>query len=277
MPVNARRFIRKMRGGAQAHLLEADDGHFYIVKFQNKPQHRRILVNEFLASAILTHLQIAAPVCEVVALPPGFLAANPQVHLQTGTGAAPVEPGWHFGSRHPGDPDRLALYDFIPDSLLDQVANADQFLAVLAFDRWVANADGRQSIFFRAQLKDWLARPGVPPRKLGFVALMIDHGFAFNGPHWDFPDSAVAGLYPRRLVYRQVKSIHAFEPWIERIRNFPPEVFDRALRHLPAAWISDDMDRLEIMLESLMRRSKRIPALLEECRKAPGNPFPSWN
>ena len=106
---------------------------------------------------------------------------------------------------------------------------------------------------------------------------MIDHGFAFNGPHWDFPDSAVAGLYPRRMVYRHVKSIHHFEPWIERIRNFPPEVFDRALRHLPAAWISDDMDRLEIMLESLMRRSKRIPALLEECRKAPGNPFPGWN
>jgi hypothetical protein len=42
MPVNARRFIRKMRGGAQAHLLEADDGDYYIVKFQNNPQHRRI-------------------------------------------------------------------------------------------------------------------------------------------------------------------------------------------------------------------------------------------
>ncbi len=199
------------------------------------------------------------------------------MHLQTGTSAAPVESGWHFGSRHPGDPDHLAIYDFIPDALLDQVANADQFLAVLAFDRWVANADGRQAIFFRAQLKDWLARPGVPPRKIGFVALMIDHGFAFNGPHWDFPDSAVAGLYPRRTVYRQVKSVQSFEPWIERIRNFPPEVFDRALRHLPPAWIGDDMDYLETMLETLMRRGKRIPTLLEACRKAPGNPFPAWN
>jgi hypothetical protein len=276
MPVNARRFIRKMRGGAQAHLLEADDGHFYIVKFQNNPQHRRILINEFLASAILTHLQIAAPACEVVALPAGFLAANPEVHLQTGSRTSPVEPGWHFGSRHPGDPERLAIYDFIPDALLGAVANADQFLAVLAFDRWVANADGRQSIFFRAQLKDWLARPGVPPRKLGFVALMIDHGFAFNGPHWDFPDSAVAGLYPRRLVYREVKSVGDFEPWIDRIRNFPPEVFDRALRHLPPAWIGDDADRLEGLLESLMRRGKRIADLLEACRQAPGNPFPEW-
>jgi len=189
MPINARRFIRKMRGGAQAHLLEADDGDYYIVKFQNNPQHRRILVNEFVAAEILSHLQIACPGHQIIRLSPEFIAGNPEVHLQTGTRRRAIEPGWHFGSRHPGNPELMSVYDFIPDSLLNQVANAEQFLAVLAFDRWVANADGRQSIFFRAQLKDWLARPGIPPRKLGFVALMIDHGFAFNGPHWDFPDS----------------------------------------------------------------------------------------
>ena len=92
----------------------------------------------------------------------------------------------------------------------------------LVFDRWVANADGRQSVFFRAQLKDWLARPGIPPRKLGFVALMIDHGFAFNGPHWDLPDSAITGLYPRRMVYENVRSIDDFDPWLTRVRTFPP-------------------------------------------------------
>ena len=106
-----------------------------------------------------------------------------------------------MGRAIPATPQSTAIYDFIPDALLGQVANAEQFLAALVFDRWVANADGRQSIFFRAQLKDWLARPGIPPRKMGFVALMIDHGFAFNGPHWDFPESAIAGLYPRRMVY----------------------------------------------------------------------------
>jgi hypothetical protein len=58
MPVNARRFIRKMRGGAQAHLLEAEDGRYYVVKFVNNPQHRRILVNELIASEFLQYLQI---------------------------------------------------------------------------------------------------------------------------------------------------------------------------------------------------------------------------
>jgi len=276
MPVNARRFIRKMRGGAQAHLLEADDGDFYIVKFQNNPQHRRILVNEFLAAEILAYLQIAAAGHQIVRLSAEFLAANPEVYLQTGTRRLAIEPGWHFGSRHPGNPENLAVYDFIPDALLNQVANAEQFRAVLAFDRWVANADGRQSIFFRAQLKDWLVRPGIPPRKLGFVALMIDHGFAFNGPHWDLPDSAVAGLYPRRIVYDGVRSLGDFEPWIDRILNFPPEVFDRALRQIPPLWIQDDGNQLERLLESLLRRKKRIPDLLSDCRKAPGNPFAHW-
>ena len=152
MPVNARRFVRKLRGGAQAHLLEADDGHCYVVKFQNNPQHRRILVNEVLAAEILAHLQIASPRHQMVRVSSDFLHANPEVHLQSGTSRAAVEPGWHFGSVHPGNPDTLTIYDFIPDSLLTQVANAEQFLAVLAFDRWVANADGRQSIFFRVLL-----------------------------------------------------------------------------------------------------------------------------
>ncbi len=277
MPVNARHFIRKMRGGAQAHLLEADDGHYYIVKFQNNPQHRRILVNEWIAGEILSHLQIAAPEQRLVSLSREFLDDNPEVGLRIGARQTAIEPGWHFGSRHPGTPQSTAIYDFIPDALLGQVANVEQFLASLVFDRWVANADGRQSIFFRAQLKDWLVHPGIPPRKLGFVALMIDHGFAFNGPHWDFPESAITGLYPRRVVYSKVRSIHDFDPWLSRVIHFPEEVLDRALRQIPPGWIGEDYAALEAMLEKLLARRKRMPELLEGCRNAAGAPFPLWS
>ena len=61
MPVDARRLIRKMRGGAQAHLIEAADGHCYVVKFLNNPQHRRILINEWIASVFLRHLGFSTP------------------------------------------------------------------------------------------------------------------------------------------------------------------------------------------------------------------------
>ena len=82
MPVLARRLIRKMRGGAQAHLLECDDGHFYVVKFRNNPQHRRILVNEWIGSAFLNYLQISTPETAIVDLPADFLAANADIHIQ---------------------------------------------------------------------------------------------------------------------------------------------------------------------------------------------------
>ena len=151
----------------------------------------------------------------------------------------------------------------------------EQLLAVLAFDRWVGNADGRQTFFFRAQLNDWLARPGIPPRYLGFVALLIDHGFAFIGPHWFFTDSAVTVLYPRRIVYEGVRATKDFEPWIDRILHFPEAVFDKALRQIPPPWIEGDENQLEALLESLLRRRQRIPELLEDCRKAPEQPVPS--
>jgi hypothetical protein len=59
--------------------------------------------------------------------------------------------------------------------------------------------------------------------------------------------------------------------------NFPEEVFDKVLRQIPPQWIIDDVDPLEHLFDSLLRRRKRIPDLMAECRKAPGNPFPNWH
>jgi hypothetical protein len=66
-----------------------------------------------------------------------FLESNPDVHIQLGSRRVAVESGWHFGSRYPGDPGKVIVYDFIPDLLLDKVANRDEFLGVLAFDKWI--------------------------------------------------------------------------------------------------------------------------------------------
>jgi hypothetical protein len=155
MPLTACRHVRKMRGGAQSHLLEADDGNFYIVKFRNNPQHRRILVNEWVSSVFLKYMQVSAAPAGIIRVTPEFLAANPEIFIHLGAQRIQVSPGWHFGSRHPGNPDALAVYDFVPDALLGGVSNLTDFLAVLVFDKWMANSDGRQSVFYRAGVKDW--------------------------------------------------------------------------------------------------------------------------
>src|SRR5580692_10209790 len=182
MLLTAVRHVRKMRGGAQAHLLEADDANWYVVKFRNNPQHWRVLVNESLCATLLDYLKIAAPETALIQVTDSFLAANPEVHFSLGPNRIPVEPGWHFGSRYPGDPGRTAVYDFLPETLISQVVNIEDFRAILVFDKWVGNTDGRQSIFYRALVH----RERGQEKRPGFVARMIDHGFAFNGPEWDF-------------------------------------------------------------------------------------------
>src|ERR1043166_4033808 len=111
MPVDARRLVRKMRGGAQAHLIEANDDAFYVVKFLNNPQHRRILVNEWMGATFLSYLGIATPEPAIVRVDAAFLEQNPEVSIQLGSRKAAIQPGWHFGSRYPGNPMRNSVYD----------------------------------------------------------------------------------------------------------------------------------------------------------------------
>ncbi len=276
MPIDACRLIRKMRGGAQAHLIEAADGNFYVVKFLNNPQHRRILVNEWIASAFLKYLGIAIPDVAMIRVTEEFLASNPEVELQLGRERMRPVTGWHFGSRFPGDPSRQVVYDFLPDALLEKVENLADLRGVLVFDKWIGNADSRQAIFFRARVEDWLPSSPAHPRKLGFITQMVDNGFVFEGPHWRFPESAIQGLYFRTTIYRTVRGLSDFEPWLERIRNFPEEVVDRAVKQLPPAWLQGDEVELDRLLERLMARRKRVGDLVAACRGVHTEPFPSW-
>jgi hypothetical protein len=285
MLVQATRLIRKMRGGAQAHLLECDDGHFYVVKFRNNPQHRRILINEWIASVFLDYLQISTPATAIVSLSPAFLASDPDIHIQLGSHRQAVEPGWHFGSRYPGDPGKVMVYDFLPDALLDKLVNVGEFLGVLAFDKWMGNADARQSIFFRARLRQRLVPESeAAPRagfvahapRAGFLALMMDHGYVFDGPHWKFSDSPLQGLYFRPNVYQNVRSWEDFQPWLDRVVNFPEEVVDTAQKQIPPEWLAEDGDALRSILEKLMSRRRRVPDLIRDSRRGRVNPFPEW-
>lgn len=275
MPVRAMRLSRRMRGGAQAHLLACDDGRAYVTKFLNNPQHRRILANEWAASILLSHLGIAAPQASVVQVDAAFLASQPEIHFQLGSRRVPVEPGIHFGSLFPGDPERDAVYDFLPDALLPSVVNLSHFAGALVFDKWTGNSDARQAIFFRRRIRDYLDEPAAPNQK-GFIAQMIDHGYIFDGPHWDFPDSSLQGLYFRNVVYQQIRSLEDFEPWLSRARHCPEQVLDDVLRSTPRAWLDGDEERWEQLLVKLYERRRKIEDLLLATVRGRPQSFPSW-
>jgi hypothetical protein len=274
MPIRARQLIRRMRGGAQAHLIEADDGHCYVVKFKNNPQHRRILVNEWIATAFLRYLEISAPGAAIVEIDEAFAQSNPDASIQLGSRRVPPAPGWHYGSRFPGDPARIAVFDFLPDVLLSKVVNVSDFAGVFVFDKWTGNSDARQSIYYRAKLTP--AHPGEEPRA-GFVAWMIDHGYTFDGPHWTFVDSPLQGMYFRPKVYEQVYGWSDFEPWLDRVTHFPEEVVDAAVRQIPTEWLDEDDEvQLHTLLDRLMARRSRIAGLIEDARSSRPDRFPNW-
>jgi hypothetical protein len=276
MPISARRLLRKMRGGAQSHLIEGSDGQYYVVKFLNNPQHRRILVNEWLAGVFLKHLQIHTPDQCPIEISTEFIDQTPELFIVRGSQREPPTPGLHYGSRFSVNPEKTAIYDFLPDTLLGKIENRCDFAAAVVFDKWVSNADSRQAIFFRARAKTWTPLKGAAPARTGFFAQMIDHGFAFNGPHWDFPDSPVQGIYFRSSVYDEIESLDSFQPWLDLVTNFPVEVIDEAWKGIPPAWLDDDESELERLLEKLLKRRARVEQLLVDVKEKRPAVFPNW-
>jgi len=286
--------VRRMRGGAQAQLMRCDDGGYYIVKFQNNPQHLRILANEMLATRLAARLGLCVPHVEVVEVRPEMVLYTADLAIQLGLGRTPCATGMQFGSQFPGHPARMTVHDFLPDEMLSEVRNLPDFLGVLVFDKWTCNTNGRQAVFFRESGDIAAGAPrdsdhatnaaaSVPfegGHKHGghpYTAMMIDFGFCFNAGEWNFPDAPLRGLYARQRAYAGVTSMEAFEPWLHRLETQITEhVLGEEAAQIPPEWYAGDWEALERLLERLDERRKRVGELLLSARNSGREPFPNW-
>src|SRR5260370_9084895 len=112
--------IRRMRGGAQSHLMRCDDGYYYVVKFQNNPQHRRILVNELLGTRLAARLGLPSVPVEIVAVSEELIHLTPDLAVELPPAGIPCQTKLQFVSRYPGDPRQITLHVFLPDNQLHQ-------------------------------------------------------------------------------------------------------------------------------------------------------------
>ncbi len=296
--------VRRMRGGAQAQLMRCDDGGYYIVKFQNNPQHLRILANEMLATRLAARLGLLVPQIEVVEVRPELIAYSSDLVIQLGMGRKPCAAGKQFGSQFPGHPARMTIHDFLPDENLVAIRNFPDFLGIFVFDKWTCNTNGRQAIFFREPVDGTNAAPVEFPSAVSapgsraagpafpaplqqsdvtyaaaspYVAMMIDHGFCFNAGEWDFPDAPLRGLYARHCVYQNVTNMESFEPWLSRVENQMTEaVLGEEASRIPPEWYADDWPALERLVERLYARRKRLRELIWSARNSGREPFPNW-
>ena len=265
--VRAVEFVRRMRGASQPHLLRCDDGANYVVKFQNNPQHVRILANEMLASRLALLIGLPVPAPAFVEVPPELVRGNPPLEIEVGSRREPCAAGWHFGSRFPGLPSNTLVLDFLPDRLLRRVRNLKAlFLGALVFDKWTCNCDGRQVIFCRSEDDEGTAYSGF----------LIDQGFCFNDGEWNFPDSPLRGLYPRRLVYEKVRGLRSFEPCLSRVENLEPAQLQACVGGIPAAWCGADSAQLERLVERLYERRRKLRQAIVDAKNSALRPFPNW-
>jgi HipA-like kinase len=261
-------FMRRMRGGSQPFLMGCDDGQTYVVKFRNNPQHVRILANEMIASRLATLIRLPVPGRAFVHVSQSLISGTPLLKFEKAGREEQCAAGLHFGSRFPGAPSRTLVVDFLPDRLLRRVSNlASIFLGAYVLDKWTCNCDGRQVIFYRT----------VEQGATLYSATLIDHGFCFNDGEWNFPDSPIRSLYPRRLVYESVRGLKSFEPYLSRIENIEASELEECLREVPREWCGDDPDQISRLAERLYERRRRVRQLIIDAKQSSLRPFPNWD
>jgi len=244
-----------MSGTDRPHLIEADDGHLYVVKPASSSRARRTLVNEVLASAFFSALEILSPEISYVSVDSDFAST---IEPDCSAGGRLVA-GLHFGSRYPAPLRDPPVLDHPPKGRLSKIWNRDHFLGTLVLDRWTAHADVRQAIFFQAEVRLNSISQGVQ-----WVAAMVDNGEILQGSDWTFTDSEVQGIYPWKEVYGADLRRSDFGPWLGRLESLQPSMIEELIAIMPRDWIAGQESQLSDLLKRLFARRDRTPQLVTQ-------------
>lgn len=244
--------------------MRCADGHYYVVKFRNNPQHLRVLANEMLATRLAERAGLPVPVTEVVQVDDWLIEHTPELSIQLAHNTIRCQAGLQFGSRYVVDPLQGQVFDYIPVEMLERVRNLETFAGMLVLDKWTGNANGRQAAFWRKS------------REKKYTASFIDQGYCFNAGEWTFPDYPLRGVYARNEVYAEVRGWESFEPWLSRIENMNEDVVWSVAGEIPPEWYGSDDEALENLVRELIARRELVRGLIEIFRISPRRPFPGW-
>lgn len=192
-PFHAVQQVRKLRGGSQSHLMRASDGNYYVVKFTNNAQCKRILANEFIGSRLGQILGLPMPEARVIEVSEWLIQHTPELCIENAGMKIPCRPGQHLALRYAADPHTHNVFDYVPESLTPRIFNIKDFPKILVLDKWACNCDGRQAVFAKRANYRY------------YHVTFIDQGYYFNADEWTFPDMALRGVYYRNYVYRHVR------------------------------------------------------------------------
>jgi hypothetical protein len=257
--------IRRMRGGAQSQLMLGGEGKLWVVKFQNNPQHVRVLANELMATRMADSVGLTVPRCDVVEVSAWLVENSPEMMLELGRNAwERCAAGLQFGCELIGGLMPGQVVDYLPEPQMDEVTNLAEFAGMLAVDKWTGNCNGRQAVFERR------------PRQRKYKATFIDQGFCFNAGEWTFPDAPLRGVFARNQVYAKVLGWESFEPWLTRVEEFAADKLWAIAEAVPPEWYGGDLRTIERLMETLLKRRSKVRELIGQFRDSNREPFPKW-
>jgi hypothetical protein len=253
-----------MRGGAQSHLMLGSDGHLYVVKFQNNPQHLRVLANELLATRLAEAMGLSVPATEVVEVSDWLVEKTPEMYMDLGREQERCRGGLQFGSRYVGGLMPGHVVDYLPEEQLGVVRNLQEFAGMLVLDKWTCNSNGRQAVFHRK------------PRERRYTATFVDQGYCFHAGDWEFSDAPLRGVYARNLVYAEVAGWESFDPWLTRAETMLPETIWQIAETVPPQWYGGNVSDMERLVTKLLARRSHIREQIVQFRESGRKPFPKW-
>ena len=247
IPVAITRLVRRMRGASQSFTVRGDDGHFYVAKFQGNPQGHRTLINEWIGAALLSRLGVNTPEVRLLRLPSNLDTKDFFFH--TPGGRQHIAGDLHLGSLYPVNPETTALYDWLPERLIETLlVNGSDFITTFIFDCWAGHSDRRQAVFHRNK------------RLGGVEASIIDHGQLFGGTRWKLLSSPVISRCQFPAVYRGgLDLLTLARKAADTIQSWTVSDLNELLAQIPPEWLDDGApDAFGYMAEQLISRSEYV-------------------
>lgn len=250
------RYLRRLNGGTQAHLMQASDGELYAIKFQNNPFSARALASEFLATRLGLWLGLPMPHVEVIDVP-DWLVNRELLRIENEDRLTRCASGRQLAFRYIS-----GAQDSLPRRS-QKLSNSQDMIRVMALDKWTANCDSRQAVF-------------VPHGKHNYRALFIDQHNCFNAGRWTFPDLLHHGIFQQVQAYQDVTGWQWFEPILSRIQKISPFDLWKLATEIPPEWYLHDTAALSRLIERLYKRRLSVRQLIDKFRTSTANPFPKW-
>jgi hypothetical protein len=218
--VRVTKFIRRLRGGSQAALVEASDGHRYAIKFNNNLQGPNIAFNEAMGTELFRMCNLPVPDWKPLLVTTKFLKANPECRIETPTGCLRPASGLCFGSLFLGG-EGPRLFEILPETSFVKIRNRMSFWQAWVLDVSARHADNRQAIFVEQASRE-------------LQAVFIDHGHLFGGPDGTGHPTPIASRYLDPRVYPILS-----DPEVKKLKTMQPVNTDQLWKYaesLPDEW-----------------------------------------